>query len=192
MKKLPTKPKSYNKEQGFKSSGQRDKRKRLNKIPNLVMNAQKHTLVVLFMFFSFQLFSQDISTLPITLPTTDISVEDAIVLIKQQQNIVFSYNNNLLANKKLHFNKTKLTIAEILKVISSEANVDYKIRVNKVMLFTRGKKITVRGNLNDGETHEPLAGAIIKAIHSHKGAMADNMGSYSISFDYGAETQLQF
>lgn len=128
----------------------KSKVKRVKKIPG------KYLVLVLFISCFLPLYSQDIGNLPITLPSKELSIEMALTIMKQQQNVIFSYNNDLLANKEIHFEKTKLTIVEIVKIISAEVDMSYRIQGNKIILYPKKKKFSVRGNIKDAATGAKL------------------------------------
>ena len=122
----------------------------------------------LLSFLVIRAYSQTIEDKVIVLPQKDMYIENIFLQIKQEYNIVFSYNNNLLANKKIHFDKTNLTVLEIIKLISAEAEVNYKIQGNKVILYNKKKKFILNGNVKDSISKEifPSKGVYIVKINS--------------------------
>jgi TonB-linked SusC/RagA family outer membrane protein len=162
----------------------REKRVR-NVTYKFICYAPKYFLFVIFVLFFAPLRSQEIENLPVTLSGNDISVDSIFIIMKQQHNITFSYNNNLLVNKKIHFGKTKLTVVEIVRIISAEADVNYKIQVNKVILYPKKKKFGITGFIQDSATGEKLPGAYIRVKATDYGVEADRDGHYLLKLESG-------
>lgn len=104
------------------------------------------TLVALGLvcIFSLGAFGQNIEKLIVKLPWKNMNVDSVLLVIHEQHNeVVFSYGNNLNVNMKVSFEKTKLTLAEILEAIAEQIECNYRVQKNKIILYPNGRKRTV-------------------------------------------------
>lgn len=140
---------------------------------------------LLICLLSFMLFGQDIENLPVKLPQKEMSIDSVFSVIRDQQNIVFSYSNNLPLNTRVNFEKTSLSIIEILKIISTQAEINFKFQGRKIMLYLKTKKQTIYGFVRDNATGDPIPGVYIRLKDQNFGTATDEKGFYNIHLKKG-------
>jgi len=109
-----------------------------------------------------------------------MSIDSVFSVIRSQQNVVFSYSNNLPLNTRVHFDKTSLLVIEIIKIISTQAEINYKIQGRKIMIYQKAKKHTIYGFVRDNTTGEPIPGVYIRLKDQNFGTATDEKGNYSL------------
>lgn len=145
----------------------------------------KVLITISICLLSFVLFGQDIENLPIKLPQKEMSIDSVFSVIRDQQNIVFSYSNNLPLNTRVHFDKTNLLVIEIIRIISTQAEINYKIQGRKIMLYQKAKKHTIYGFVHDNTTGEPIPGVYVRLKDQNFGTATDEKGNYTIHLKEG-------
>jgi len=118
----------------------------------------------LICFLFVGLFGQNIENLVVKLPRKDMNVDSILLVIRQQQNIVFSYGNNLNLKAKIRFEKTELSLIEILKIFTVQTEWNYKIQKNKVLLFPPAKKRSIYGAIKDIDNERPIMVVFVRKI----------------------------
>jgi TonB-linked SusC/RagA family outer membrane protein len=145
----------------------------------------KLLITIPILLLSLMLFGQEIENLPIKIPQKEMSIDSVFSVIRSQQNIVFSYSNNLPLNTRVHFDKTSLPVIEIIKIISTQAEIDYKIQGQKIMIYQKTKKHTIYGFVSDNTTGEPIPGVYIRIKDQNYGTTANEKGNYAIHLKEG-------
>ncbi len=108
--------------------------------------------------------------------------------MKEKHDIVFSYNSSIIKNKKLRFNKTTVTVLEIIKNVADESGLDYKIQGNKVIFFSKKQKFVINGSVKDAETGITLPDANIAVKDYNYNTITGADGNYKIILDPGYYT----
>lgn len=145
----------------------------------------KVLITISICLLSFVLFGQDIENLPIKLPQKEMSIDSVFSVIREQQNIVFSYSNNLPLTTRVHFDKTNLLVIDIIRIISAQAEINYKIQGRKIMLYQKAKKHTIYGFIRDNTTGEPIPGVYIRLKDQNFGTATDEKGNYTLHLKEG-------
>jgi TonB-linked SusC/RagA family outer membrane protein len=137
---------------------------------------------------SFLLKGQDIANLEASLPTKDLRVDSVFALLRAQHSIVFSYSNSLKTATVVHFDKTTLTVLEIIKTLASQTEMNYKLQGRKILLFSKKKKHFVNGIIKDNANGEILPGTSVRLKGTNYGVSADEKGFYQLRIEEGNYT----
>ena len=141
-------------------------------------------LVILLCSCSLAMYGQVIENLNIVLPSKDLTIDSVLSVMRIQQDLVFSYSNNLPLNKKVHFDKTNLPVHQIIESMCAQAGLNYKIKGRKVMLYLKKiQKPSLYGVITDQKTGEPVTGVIIQIKGTNYFTSTDEEGKYRLQPD---------
>jgi TonB-dependent starch-binding outer membrane protein SusC len=143
--------------------------------------------IIFFLGFicSITLNGQSVEGLIINLPGNEFTIDSVFSIIRKQQGIVFSYSSSLSFNNKVHFDRTVLNISEIVKTISTQAEVNFKIKGNKVLFYSKKKKHIVSGVIKDNSNGEVMPGAHVRVNGSNFGVVSNEQGFYFFKLEEG-------
>ncbi|MGE5429000.1 MAG: SusC/RagA family TonB-linked outer membrane protein [Methylococcaceae bacterium] len=143
-------------------------------------------LLILAFLGSLSTYGQDLEHLTVILPSNDLSIDSVLSVIRTQQNLVFSYSNNLPLDTKVHFDNTNLQVLSIIETMCSQAGLRYKLKGRKVMLYVKKvQKSSLYGSITDQETGEPIPGVIVQIKGSNYVASTNEDGTYRLFLDDG-------
>ncbi|HAH24455.1 MAG TPA: hypothetical protein DCL77_12005 [Prolixibacteraceae bacterium] len=145
----------------------------------------RRLLFILLCSFTFNLYGQNIDQLEIQLPAKQMRLDSIFAVMRTQQELVFSYSNNLPMTTKVHFDKTHLPVIEIIKSISTQCELNYAIQGRKVMLYLKKKKLPISGMVTDPVTGEPISGTTIRVKGSNHGTTTGENGIYRLNLEEG-------
>ena len=120
----------------------------------------------------------------------DITIKEALNILKNRAGVSFAYNDNLKElDKKItkRFNDKKIT--EILDALLKTNDLGYRRVGNNITIYkTTGRKfkITVSGYIFDAETGEALIQCNVYDKKSMTGVVTNNFGYFSLSLPGGA------
>lgn len=117
-----------------------------------------------------------------------ISVEKAIELITLKYGVNFSFSSDLVnLSKKININLSKKNINEALELFSEQANVEYRLYNNQVILYPKRKSnkssngtFYIHGYVRDLYTKELLPDILIYCSLNNSSAYSNKYGYYSI------------
>jgi len=129
--------------------------------------------------------------------SNSLTLQQFIGLVKSQQGIEFTFDQevNSLMAKKITIRKSKVTLNDAMKWLSTDLSIRYKTIDNYIILNLDHKdkgastdhKSHITGKVVD-ETLEALPGATVKVVEAGISATTANDGSFSISVPDGAYT----
>ncbi len=119
---------------------------------------------------------------------TNQTLKSILSDLKTRYNLPFSYNTEIESNtKKISLDANNVSLDNFLNELCNKANLKYEIIGSNIVLKKNDavKKTptqTIRGQVLDGTTQQPMEGAIIRLIDSTMkiGAVADSGGYFKI------------
>lgn len=125
----------------------------------------------------------------VNLKYENVGIESIISELKTKYDIAFSYSNNIfLSTKKVTVDIQEKTLAEALKEILNQADLEFSNAGSQIILKTKNaksKKYTLSGYLKDKKTGEDLIGASIYVKELKNGTNTNAYGYYSLTLDEG-------
>lgn len=117
-----------------------------------------------------------------------VSVEKAIEIITQKYRVSFSFSSDLInLTKKININLYRKSINEVLEQFSEQANIDYRLTDNQVILYPKKKSskinnnnLYIHGYVRDIYTKELLPDILIYCSINNSSAYSNKFGYYSI------------
>jgi TonB-dependent starch-binding outer membrane protein SusC len=144
----------------------------------------KKLFIFFLSFIILPFYGQNIEKTIIVLPQNEMTIDSVLIQIKQTQNVVFSYSNNLFENKKVHFQNTTLRLIDIIKTISEQTETNYKIQGNKILFYPKKMKLRITGSVV-AETGEKLADVNVGIRESGSGTISNINGGYTLLVEPG-------
>ncbi len=120
------------------------------------------------------------------------TIKEALDIISQQEAIPFAYNNQKELNKRVAGIYNKISLSAVLDDIFKETTLRYKVIAGIITIYvdeTESKSIpqkktnTISGYVYDNSSGEALIGATIYDVTSHKGAVSNTYGFYSLTLE---------
>ncbi|MGE5456961.1 MAG: SusC/RagA family TonB-linked outer membrane protein [Methanococcaceae archaeon] len=146
----------------------------------------KKLLLILLLLCSRSIYGQDIEQLNITLPTNDLSIDSLLSVMRTQQDLVFSYSNNLPLNTKIHFDSTHLSVLQIIDSICAQAGLHYKIKGRKIMLYLKKiQKSYLYGVVTEQRSGESISGVVVQIKGTNYVTSTNEEGNYRLYVDDG-------
>jgi TonB-linked SusC/RagA family outer membrane protein len=160
---------------------------------------KKYKILALLLMAICTVFGAEADNQLITIQKREISVIDALDMIKQQAKVSVMYQDNIV-NKRilLNLNLKNVSLSEALKAVCEPAGLEFLFKDNYVLIRnsqktknqTKGDTSTngaatdrrqrsISGRTMD-ESGEPLPGASIRVVESQSGAISDNDGFFKI------------
>jgi hypothetical protein len=133
--------------------------------------------------------AQSITESIITLPRSEMTVEDVLDEIKTQSKFTFTYSNKILLKMKVRFTSTRLDVKQIVDIIKRETEIEWQLRGTKIILRPAVKKHTINGYMRDGQTGENLIGGNIYSVPDLHGTTTNVFGHFSLTLSEG-QTQV--
>lgn len=164
-----------------------------------VTHLVKYWLMIMFIFL-FSATTAIASTNAdkvVTIKKENISVKDALNLIKKQTGINVMYEDATLNNVPLKLSLEKVSLENALSVICSQAGMRYEMLEKNYVLITpikRGtKRKTITGVVKD-DVGGPVSGASVVIKGTTFGTIADADGRFMLSYpeDSGSELMVSF
>ena len=147
----------------------------------------KSLLIVLFVHFYGFAQGQGTSYLekPVTIQVSNSTFAEIFEIISTQTNVVFSYTESFNDKAKTSIHCNQLPLNNVLKDLLKPLNIDFKIKGKYVIigsaLYTYTQ--TVRGNVIDKVSQEPLPGAVILLLCSEPllGTTSNENGGFNLN-----------
>ena len=153
------------------------------------MKITSYLLVVVGLCLYSSLFAQaDIKSKLITAGYKDSKLSDVIADITQRYNIQFSFNSRVGdADTKISMAVKEIPFDKFMSELCTKAHLDYEIISGNVVLKkSAGKhsipKQTIRGQILDNKTQQPVEAAAVRIVDStlNLGALSDSLGFFRI------------
>lgn len=143
----------------------------------------KTVFAVLFFAFLFQMPVNAQDTGGITIERENISVNEALDIVRAQGGKFVMYENRLVETRpNITLNLRNATLENALTAICSQANLRFEILDEHILLTdagTAGGQRQVSGRITDDDGN-PLPGATIRLKGSQRGTFSDTDGNYTI------------
>ena len=154
----------------------------------LVAKPPKMRLLVMLMciFCTFNaMFANVLADKTVTIKSENISVKEALNMVKKQTGIHIMYEDATLNNVPLKLTLNKEPLEQALSVICSQAGMRYELVENNYVLILpidrNAKRRTITGVIKD-DTGEPVIGASIVIQGTTFGTVANMDGQFMLSY----------
>lgn len=118
----------------------------------------------------------------ITLEMKNSTLKEIAKQIEEMCNYTFVFNENLNMEQRKNISISQLSIVESLKHIFRNSGISWQI-VDKHIILSKAKKITISGYVADQASMETLIGATINDKKSQAGSFTNSYGYYSIQVE---------
>ena len=123
-------------------------------------------------------------------------LKEAIEKLAQQAKMDVAYSKEFIdANKKVNFKIKSATLSNALSQLLKGTDIGFRFLDNSILLFnnskqhgstsTDKKRLTIKGQVIDKMTNEPIVGATISVLGSANGTITDVDGNYALAVDQG-------
>ena len=154
----------------------------------LVAKPPKMRLLVMLMciFCTFNaMFANVLADKTVTIKSENISVKEALNMVKKQTGIHIMYEDATLNNVPLKLTLNKEPLEQALSVICSQAGMRYELVENNYVLILpidrNAKRRTITGVIKD-DMGEPVIGASIVIQGTTFGTVANMDGQFMLSY----------
>lgn len=142
-----------------------------------------------FLLSIFQLSAQQILKQRIQLKHSENTILEVLQDLQQNQGIRFSYDERVLPNKKIKFNKKQWQLQDLLKKLETQSTLEFHYLNGQIILKKRkGAKIKLSGTIK--AAGQQLPGATIYVNELKTGSVADANGHYSLLLPPGKYTSV--
>ncbi len=118
---------------------------------------------------------------------SQITLERAIIIIEQKYKVSFSFSSDLIKiDKRINLDLDQKKISEALEQIKNQANIDYKLNGNQVILIPRKKSkqearnYYIHGYIRDLQTREVLPDILVYCTNTKTAVYTNIYGYYAI------------
>ncbi len=155
-------------------------------------NYFKYTFIGILFIFQVNAYAQNNAKAEFK----GISVEKAIDLITQKYHVDFSFSSDLInLSKKININLNQKSLNEVLEQFSEQANVEYRLTNNQVVLYPKKKStksintnLYIHGYVRDLYTKELLPDILIFCSLNNTSTYSNKFGYYSIEIPGSADS----
>ena len=150
------------------------------------MNFKKYFFTTLLLSLFFSPFTAYPQSSPgdslVTIHCDEMPLRSILNLLSRQGNITFVYDDLLIKDKLKFVDIKATTLANTLKIIFKDTNIDYKrINQNQFVLFKAvNSRINVYGSVYDATSGESLPFANIQIKDSHLGTITNQQGHFTL------------
>jgi len=141
------------------------------------------TFVTLLICNSF-LFGQGQKPIEIQKVMTT-SIAELLIQLKTDHDLSFIYSNSVLPNDLIRIEPNIYSLDELLKLVSNQANVQFKFSGNDVLVLLSPPKVTLSGYVRDASNGEALIGATIRVMDSKAGVISNDYGYFALPVSPG-------
>ena len=146
----------------------------------------------------FQLSAQ-VQSKSFSVKVDNITLKEAIEVIKKQGNYSFLIrNNDIDLNRKVSVNINNGTINDVMGQLLAGTDVRYEVNGNRVVIFhaavpekEQGKVFVLKGRITD-PTGEGVIGANVKVVDSTEGTITDMDGNFSLMVTPNARLSISY
>lgn len=151
-------------------------------------NTRKNLVIFCCALSSMQLLAQNNAR--VTINTSNISLQKALVEVQKQTNLSISYNNTALPKEEISLNINNKPVDEALNEILKNSGFSYVIKGDYIMIIPEKevnatKDKTVTGRITDSKG-EPLVGVTIVENGTTNGTITDFDGNYTLTVSSGS------
>ena len=146
----------------------------------------------------FQLSAQ-VQSKSFSVKVDNITLKEAIEVIKKQGNYSFLIrNNDIDLNRKVSVNINNGTINDVMGQLLAGTDVRYEVNGNRVIMFhavtpqkEQEKAFVLKGRITD-PTGEGVIGANVKVVNSTEGTITDMDGNFSLMVTPNARLSISY
>lgn len=151
-------------------------------------NTRKNLVIFCCALSSMQLLAQN--NVRVTINTSNISLQKALIEVQKQTNMSISYNNTALPKEEISLNINNKPVDEALNEILKNSGFSYVIKGDYIMIIPEKelnatKDKTVTGRITDSKG-EPLVGVTIVENGTTNGTITDFDGNYTLTVSSGS------
>lgn len=143
-------------------------------------------LATFLILISLQVSANTFSQQKISVDFENIRLDKALKVIEKKSVYHIVYSNFLVTDQeKVTLRAQDALVTDVLKKLLSNTGLTFKVMVNNLVVISREGQIPadarISGNVTDGATGLPLAGATVLVKGTKTGTSTDNSGNYSLS-----------
>ncbi len=146
--------------------------------------------LLLTIFFAQLSWGQSVLDKELSFDKSLYEVSDLLSSIREQ-GIKLAYSSDVLPEKEIQLKSNPTTLRRVLNLLNSQANIQYMLSEELVILSFQEKQFTLSGSIKDRETGEALIGATIIVSEKMTGTTTNSYGFYSLTLSSGTYT-IQF
>jgi hypothetical protein len=147
---------------------------------------KKLGLIALFLLCLQFGSAQSLLQLPVTLKIDNASLEQALYLLSEQEQVRFSFTNELLPPGNVSIDVMDLSLEETLRTLLASTPLSFReLGAQIVIYLPEDKTFTLNGVLRDSVSGEPLINANVLEQNSGRGTTTNAYGYYSITLPAG-------
>ena len=172
-----------------------------NKTKHLIRIMRLTIVFILTAIFNMYAANTHSQTVPVNIPKNDLSVGELINAVENQTNYLFLYNEkDIDLNKKIHVNRKKQPVNEILQQAFSDTEISYSFSEDYISLrkkalsmpsIAQQNKKQITGIVTD-ETGEPIIGANVIERGTANGVITDIDGKFVLDVPEGTTLQISY
>jgi hypothetical protein len=136
--------------------------------------------------FCTDIRSQNILDRKVTVSFENLSLKEALTLLKDKSQVEFAYNDDALPNKKITLEFKQIKIKHILYYLLEDTDLNYKFFGDQIILFKYNepspKKVTISGYVIDSTSGEKIIGANVYLAGTNIGTTSNLYGFYSLTY----------
>jgi len=134
--------------------------------------------VIVFLLIALSGFSQN-TTLSVNYNNTPL--KEVLSDIESQTQILFSYKETVLTNKKVSLKASDISLDRLLEQLEAQCKIAFQsISAKQIIITSLEKRIAVCGYVFDASTKLPLANTDVFITGKSKGTVTDNDGYFEI------------
>ena len=150
----------------------------------------------LFLLGLSVVWTQDLLEQSISIPLKNLSLEEALYQLMDEENVRISFINKIIPAKTVNVRFRREPLSRVLDVLLDGTTIGYKVVGGQVVLFKQSvrlsrKRFTINGFLEDAKTGERLIAANIFDRESRLGTVTNEYGFYSLTLS-GGDLELAF
>ncbi|HAS42591.1 MAG TPA: hypothetical protein DCS93_19075 [Microscillaceae bacterium] len=125
--------------------------------------------------------SQQLLQRQIQLKDTQGTIQYFLKELHQQNQISFSYDENVLPEKVIKLDKSNWQLKELLRVLERKTQLDFKYVHEQIIIKkTKSTKVKVSGTIRSQDDRESLPGATVFVPELNLGTIADAKGRFQL------------
>ncbi|MCQ2227634.1 MAG: TonB-dependent receptor [Bacteroidales bacterium] len=149
---------------------------------------KKRIALIVLSFISVMAWAQEIS-----LSLHDATLEDFVKAVQEKTQYTFVYGQDIVLKSNVNIDVKNASLDDILSRLLTPRGIAYSIKGQHVTLTKKGgadiqngsKTFTLSGYVKDSSSRETLIGATVYSTETHKGAVTNAYGFFSLTLPEG-------
>jgi len=147
-------------------------------------------LIILFFFIltSLAATAQPVLDKLVSFSVTDQSIEETLYQFGKAADIMLTFSNDIIPQRKINYSFSNATIRQVLTAILKDTELSYQVIGGQIVIYKKEQpkpQYTVSGYVEDLETGEVLVGATIMVNKINAGTSSNGYGFFSLELEEG-------